>query len=251
MKFATRDPLGMGIEYEGGRPGWNDALNGLPGMIGSGMPETFELKLLLTYIRDVTTRFQRPIIIPIELAQLIELISTSLDVLDESEANESDLHDTIKVPKDLFEYWDRVASAREAYRGASTFSGKTQEYSSVTVDKIVTRWLRQLEYGIQRAQSIGPYKAKENNNDIDIPPTYFSFNVTKWILTGKKNEEGHGFVNAIEMIVNKFPLFLEGPVRMMKTIQLSETKLLFDRVKTSSLHDDRLGMYTLSSRQVL
>lgn len=31
MKFATRDPWGMGIEYEGGRPGWLDSMNGLPG----------------------------------------------------------------------------------------------------------------------------------------------------------------------------------------------------------------------------
>ena len=26
IKFATRDAYGMGIEYEGGRPGWNDAM---------------------------------------------------------------------------------------------------------------------------------------------------------------------------------------------------------------------------------
>jgi hypothetical protein len=29
MKFATRDAYGMGVEYEGGRPGWNDAMNGM------------------------------------------------------------------------------------------------------------------------------------------------------------------------------------------------------------------------------
>ena len=23
--------IGMGVEYEGGKPGWNDAMNGLPG----------------------------------------------------------------------------------------------------------------------------------------------------------------------------------------------------------------------------
>lgn len=31
IKFATRDAYGMGVEYEGGRPGWNDAMNGLIG----------------------------------------------------------------------------------------------------------------------------------------------------------------------------------------------------------------------------
>jgi hypothetical protein len=39
QKFAMRDAYGMGVEYEGGRPGWLDSMNGLPGMIGSGMPE--------------------------------------------------------------------------------------------------------------------------------------------------------------------------------------------------------------------
>lgn len=31
LKFAMRDAWGMGIEYEGGRPGWLDSMNGLPG----------------------------------------------------------------------------------------------------------------------------------------------------------------------------------------------------------------------------
>ena len=31
VKFATRDAYGMAIEYEGGKPGWNDAMNGLVG----------------------------------------------------------------------------------------------------------------------------------------------------------------------------------------------------------------------------
>ena len=35
IKFSTLDPLGMGVEMEGGKPGWNDAMNGLPGVLGS------------------------------------------------------------------------------------------------------------------------------------------------------------------------------------------------------------------------
>lgn len=31
MKFSMRDAYGMGVEYEGGKPGWNDAMNGLNG----------------------------------------------------------------------------------------------------------------------------------------------------------------------------------------------------------------------------
>jgi hypothetical protein len=31
IKFCMRDAYGMGVEYEGGRPGWLDSMNGLPG----------------------------------------------------------------------------------------------------------------------------------------------------------------------------------------------------------------------------
>ncbi|AIQ50427.1 hypothetical protein [Paenibacillus sp. FSL R7-0331] len=51
-KFATLDPYGMGVEMEGNKPGWNDAMNGLPGLFGSGMSETFELKRMLVFMLE-------------------------------------------------------------------------------------------------------------------------------------------------------------------------------------------------------
>ncbi|HAR91713.1 MAG TPA: cellobiose phosphorylase, partial [Eubacterium sp.] len=48
-KFAQLDVDGIGVEMEGGKPGWNDAMNGLPGLFGSGTPETFELKRLVDF----------------------------------------------------------------------------------------------------------------------------------------------------------------------------------------------------------
>jgi len=37
----------MGIEMEAGKPGWYDALNGLPGLFGSSVGETAELIRLI------------------------------------------------------------------------------------------------------------------------------------------------------------------------------------------------------------
>ena len=82
VKFASRDPAGMGIEYEGGKPGWNDAMNGLVGMLGSGLPETYELLNLLRYVRTAVNKFRRPIEVPKELAVLIHRITIGLDRLD-------------------------------------------------------------------------------------------------------------------------------------------------------------------------
>ncbi len=48
-KLATLDPFGVGIEMEADRPGWCDALNGLPGIFGSSVNETIELKRLIEF----------------------------------------------------------------------------------------------------------------------------------------------------------------------------------------------------------
>jgi hypothetical protein len=101
IKYATRDPWGMGVEYEGGRPGWLDSMNGLPGMVGSGMSETYELYLLLTYVKKVVDTYDRPIDIPTELHTMIKTVNEALDDLEAAnyeEPEELPLH----VPKPLF-----------------------------------------------------------------------------------------------------------------------------------------------------
>ncbi len=37
LKYSTLDSQGMGVEMEGGKPGWNDAMNGLPGLLGESL----------------------------------------------------------------------------------------------------------------------------------------------------------------------------------------------------------------------
>ena len=48
-KFASLDAEGVGIEMEADKPSWYDALNGLPGLAGSSLPESFELKRLAIF----------------------------------------------------------------------------------------------------------------------------------------------------------------------------------------------------------
>ncbi|MBR6953885.1 MAG: hypothetical protein IKH77_02430 [Clostridia bacterium] len=47
VKYAARDRAGIGIEMEAGKPGWYDALNGLPGIFGSSVADACELKRLI------------------------------------------------------------------------------------------------------------------------------------------------------------------------------------------------------------
>ena len=73
----------MGVEMEGGKPGWYDALNGMPGMFGSSMAETYELARMLEYTIGALKRY------PGEL-ELIEEFSDFLQQLDLINASEKD-----------------------------------------------------------------------------------------------------------------------------------------------------------------
>ena len=68
-KHANLDPLEYGIEMEAEKPGWNDAMNGLPGIFGSGVSETIELLRLIRFL----TRYPAPkLSLPIELKALFD-----------------------------------------------------------------------------------------------------------------------------------------------------------------------------------
>jgi hypothetical protein len=112
MKFVTRDPYGMGIEYEAGRPGWDDANNGLVGMLGSGMPETYELIVLIKYILSTVYRLRREIPVPTELDDLLRVVESEIKVLKVAKIPDlRSMHQ--RVPQAYFDYWDAVSTARE------------------------------------------------------------------------------------------------------------------------------------------
>ena len=52
-KIASLDPEGVGVEMEADKPGWCDALNGLPGILGSSINESAEIKRLALILLDI------------------------------------------------------------------------------------------------------------------------------------------------------------------------------------------------------
>jgi hypothetical protein len=235
----------MGIEYEGGRPGWDDANNGIPGMLGSGMPETFELKALVEYLVRSGKKYARDFEIPEELYQLFDSINRNLTKL---KGYEDILTTKETVPFELFSYWDNVATARETYREQTriTFSGKTIQMKCSTVVDSLESWAMEIDKGIVRAMDIGT-KGRDDDGKSGIVPTYFAYEVLKWNHTSEYNSHGHPFVIPLNMTVRPFPLFLEGPTRMMKTASATDAKDIFLDVRNSNLYDKELGMYTVSA----
>lgn len=224
-------------------------MNGLPGMVGSGMPETYELKLLLQYVRKVMNKYNRRVVIPSELHKMITTVNGALETLKSYGVREQ-ATPSPSVPKRLFEYWDVVSAARESYRNDVQyyFSGNTTSLHAKDVAEMLDNWLEQIDLGIARSFKFSS-KGYGDDGSSGIPACFFAYDVTDWEETGNRNAMGHPLVIAKSMSVKIFPLFLEGPVRYMKTIQNDPKKMvdMYDRVLTSGLRDDKLKMYYLSA----
>lgn len=219
------------------------------GMVGSGMPETYELKLLLQYVKKVVGKYKRKIVIPSELHTMIKTVNNALDTLKAFNYVEEE-SPSLHVPKYLFEYWDIVAAARESYRNDVQyyFSGNTTALHYANVVEMVEDWLEQIDIGIERSFKFAT-KGYGDDGKSGIPACFFAYDITDWEENGNRNAMGHPLVNAKAMSVRIFPLFLEGPVRYMKTIHEEPDKMedMYERVLKSGLRDDGLSMYYLSA----
>ena len=126
IKFTTLDPWGMGIEMEAGKPGWYDAMNGLPALFGSSLPETFELMRLIKFLlKSLQENKRYEITLPIEV---VDLLNTTFDLLNKYRESEDLNRD--------FKYWDQVTSGRENYRLRTRFGldGEVRMVDSSTLE---------------------------------------------------------------------------------------------------------------------
>ena len=215
-KFAALDPYGMGIEMEGGRPGWYDALNGLPGLFGSSMAETYEPSRLLDFLMEATRKYDIGVAVPIEIADYIEMVNSLLN-----QFNQGLL--------DNFKYWDEVNNIKETFRDTVQFGieGTTETIDADVLLTSLENWQAFVKEGITKAIQYGK----------GMCPTYFSYELSEYEETDK------GIVpKKFDVVV--MPYFLEGPVRYMKLdLSYEERKSMYHKVKASQLYDTKLKMY--------
>ena len=234
LKFSALDPKGMGVEMEGGKPGWNDAMNGLPGLLGSGMPETYEMFRLIERVRDTIVKHDKGVEVPKEFSQFLSDMDMALDSFDAS----------AKDDKADFAYWDASNNARETYRAAlvATFDGETVSWSATQVTSILNKMLVKTKAGIDRAVAL-------NNG---LSPTYFYFECVDYEIIPPAPTVSGQAPPATQVKVKQFklhtlPLFLEGPTRHMKIVDdIDEKRKVFEMTKNSALYDKPLEMFTIS-----
>jgi hypothetical protein len=220
LKFATRDPFGMGIEMEAGRPGWYDALNGLPGLFGSSMPETYELLRLVNFLLESLEESPRETELPREADILLAAIR--------AHAN-----------SDPLSAWNALSDAREAYRAATRlgFDGENIRLDAAALTELLRGMQAGLLEGIRRAAAL---------ND-DVPPTYLACEPVEFEVLETTDAQGRPFINVKSFRPVPLPLFLEGPVRQMKVLAGDEARQLHRKVYDSHLYDDKLGMYRVNA----
>ena len=236
LKFATLDPWGMGIEMEAGKPGWCDAMNGLPGLFGSSMPETFELLRLLRFLRATAVeKGAGAVSLPVEVYELLHEVVSHLKVYYASTSPHRD-----------FAYWDAVAGTREVYRARVRlgFDGAMRELDLSDLAAALLLCEQKVQAGLARAIEL---------ND-GVPPTYFAYEVEEYETIrdadgeAKRDAEGRPYIRVKRFKPRVLPLFLEGPVRALKVEpDQAAARRLYKRIRSSALFDRKLGMYKVSA----
>ncbi|CAH0117927.1 hypothetical protein PAE9249_00392 [Paenibacillus sp. CECT 9249] len=235
IKFVTQDPEGVGIEMEAGKPGWNDSLNGLPGLFASGFSELCELHRLLAFLLDAERVGPETIDLPVETADLLAEAASLAERFASAPEEGRD-----------FEFWDRAAAARERYRERVRFGfeGTMARLSKREAEAALRKCLNKVKHGIGKALRIGG----------GVYPTYFYYEATGFepIPGGNgeaaANAKGQPYVRATGFRRVDMPYFLEGPMRAMKMIDSQEERLaLYRNIKETELYDRKLKMYKVNA----
>ncbi len=215
-KAASLDPEGAGLEMEAGKPGWYDALNGLPGICGSSLADGAALRRLLAYIVSAMGRFPRPSFeLPEELADLFRALRKGLG-------------------QPPMERWRSSLAARDTYR-ARAFAGFSGR-------KAVLDW-GELRDGLDSMGKALEAALRAAMGADGLLPAYRIHKPLAW--EGAGMEPGYFMPTVFES--RSLPHFLEGQVRAMGFLADAELEPFAEAVRRSPLYDEGLGMYKVNA----
>ncbi|NLS14049.1 cellobiose phosphorylase [Vibrio sp. SM6] len=225
-KFTTLDPEGIGIEMESDKPGWNDAMNGLPGLFGSGVSESVELLRLVTFLQQ-EAQAQGAMRLPAEFTEYVAKVDAVLN----SETSG-------------FAYWDAVSSLRESYRDAVRFTVvSNDEHVNVSdVTALLGKMAAKLEQGLEKAQALCD----------GVLPTFLYFEATQHqpIMEDGAAKIGHYGLPLTKVEAFKLhvlPRFLEAPARMLKiSTDMEANRAAYGKIKATEIYDQQLGQFKTS-----
>lgn len=219
-KFSSLDMDGRGIEMEAGKPGWYDALNGLPGIFGSSVADACELLRMMKFMENAMMNYEQEVQLPQEVHELI------LGIDDVMKAYKRDELTKFKV-------WDQLTSLKETYREKirQGIDGREETLLTSEFRENLRMWISYLGEGIEEA-------TEENGG---ICPTYYYREVEEY-----DHYEGRIIPKSFRRI--DLPLFLEGPVKYLKLMDgQKKKKEAYEKVRLSPLFDQKLKMYKVNA----
>ncbi|MCA9398597.1 MAG: hypothetical protein KC618_02525, partial [Candidatus Omnitrophica bacterium] len=224
-KVATLDPSGIGVEMEADKPNWYDALNGLPGLLGSSISETFEVKRFAQFLLESLKQigFKDTDTVPIfeELANFVDGLSNLLSLENDAQS-----------------YWSKANDIKEHYRKCVRV-GISGTESAVKVEDLKEFLALVIKRTTKSAELARTVKGEL--------PTYFFHEVSKYQKLDKRGAEGVPYVKPQEFIRHDLPLFLEGYVHALRVCEKKEqAQALYDQVRSSDLFDKKTKMYRVN-----
>jgi hypothetical protein len=224
-KAATFDPDGIGIEMEADKPGWCDALNGLPGLLGSSICEVFELQRYARFLLDA-------------FDELGIDDHYELSVLEELSEFIKELNGILASEKDPLRYWNKANDVKESYR-LSIRKGIRGDDEGLPIGDI-RDFLNKV---IDRTQTA----AEKAKNAKGLVATYFAYEVVEYDRLNEEHD-GRPFVMPKKFKGRALPLFLEGIVHALRVERdPARARKLYQAVRSSALFDKELKMYKVSA----
>ena len=221
-KVSALDPYGMGIEMEGGKPGWYDALNGIPGLLGSSMAESYETGRMIKFMLKTAEKLHQETEIPVEVYELTQKLTEACELAD----NEN-------TDGEMYGFWTKINEAKETFweQTGKAVSGEKKVLKPEEQIRILGAYDRILDQANKKAQKIGG----------PVCPTYFYYEVKEY----QKDQQG---ILPLKFEVRRTPDFLEGSVHAMKLAESREEKEeIYRHVRESRLYDQELKMYKVNA----
>lgn len=234
IKASLLDPFGQGLEMEAEKPGWCDALNGLPGLVGSSTHEAFALQRWSRFVRRMLHQGHvqpQGILVSSEVATFLGNVTDML-------AN--------ATPRHFLPTWHQLASLREAFRADTRLGVEGSEKLITTLD--IARFLDAMDLILNAGLS-------QSVDASGLPISYFineisAFNVLSSVASAsqEKDEPAVVYVEAVEFRQMPVSAFLEGVMHALRSASdASDAVDLYVAVRRSSLFDTKLGMYRVNA----
>ena len=231
VKATLFDPSGLGLEMEAEKPGWCDALNGLPGLVGSSTHEARALRRWVAFVRRAVQDHLGLDGALLITTEVVDLLRSLAHILGQAQAS------------DFLPTWQQLAARREAFR-AETRLGVAGTQVAVPGTELL-----QFLDSIDSVLAGGLARAIDSQG---LPTSYYTHEITEHDLLPQPAPGAESVPAVVHVRARRFhckPVgaFLEGAVHALRSNHDPvQAQALYRAVRQSALYDSKLGMYRVN-----